>query len=118
MGSSRVIKTGSDVEVSPLMAELRERLDAEGIPWCDVSDELSGEDYVSHFERTKVFDQSGKQLASCIYGYNTMYGKKSGSSYGWPGMLEGWMCDQDEPVPMTVDEIMGEVSKLWRESLS
>lgn len=93
--------------ISPIMQELRFRLDAEGIEWLDASEEdRAGSGCIWHMERTKIM-RDGAELASCIYGYSGIDGCVSGTSYGWPYMIES-MDEKSgpEPVPRTVDEIM------------
>lgn len=98
-------KRRDEVEISPLMTELRARLTKEGYIWKDASEEFGWGDYVYHMERTRVLGPEG-QLASCIYGYSWQRGHETGSTYGWPDMIEGWPHGTNDPEPMTVEEII------------
>lgn len=98
-------KPKAEIEISPIMLELRDRLTEAGHIWKDASDEFGGDGYCYHMERTKVLGPHG-EIASCIYGYSDYNGVRSGSTYGWPDMIEGWPAGQIDPAPMTVDEIV------------
>lgn len=104
-------KRRDQVEISPLMSELRSRLNEEGFIWKDASEEFGWGDYVYHMERTKVLGPEG-QLASCIYGYSGPKGWETGSTYGWPDQIEGWPHGTADPEPMTIEEIVEAVKAL------
>lgn len=109
-------KGRGEVEISPLMQELRDALDAAGFHWYDESEEFESGDYLYHMERTKVVrnpcTMDHEEIASCIYGYSGAKGYQTGSSYGWPYCIEGWPSGQADPEPMTVEEITEAVKKL------
>lgn len=109
--------------------ELRRRLDAAGIAWCDDSEEFHcGEPahYVYHMERTKVRDAEGFEEASMIWGYSGPAGSKTGSTYGWPDKVEVMIpyLGTCEPEPMSVDDAVaflikkGALSKIKAETSS
>ena len=106
----------SDVVISDLMQQLRNKLDQEGIEWHDASEEFISGDYIYHMERTKIIRNGqppeGIELASCIYGYLGIQGKITGSTYGWPYLIEGWPKSKQEPIPMTVEETIEAVKEL------
>lgn len=97
-----------EIELSELTEDLRQRLDAYGIPWRDQSEESREMDYQYHMERTKVF-LGDLEIASCIVGWTILKGQLMGITYGLPDRIE-IMCHSwfgtDEPEPKTVDEIV------------
>lgn len=101
-------------DISPLMQELRDRFDKEGIEWSDKSEEFGFDDYTYHMERTKVH-KDGVEIASCIYGYSGTKGHETGSSYGWPDCIESWDSSNSggDPEPRTIDEIVATVKEDW-----
>lgn len=107
-------KLKSKIEISPIMRELRDRLTEAGIIWKDESNEHGGDGYCFHMERTKVLGPE-YEIASCVYGYSDHYGVRTGISYGWPDMIEGWPEGQNDPCAMTVDEIMEAVKAIQAE---
>lgn len=106
------VKPQAEVEISPIMNELRKRLTKAGYIWKDASEEHGGDGYLWHMERTKVLGPE-YEIASCVYGYSDRDGVRDGSSYGWPNMIEGWPEGQDDPCAMTIDEIIEAVQKIW-----
>lgn len=104
-------KHPSEVEISPLMDELRTRLNEAGFIWKDESEEFEWNGYLYHMERTRVLGPEG-QLASCVYGYSGPKGYETGITYGWPDLIEGWPDNQENPEPMTVEEIVKAVKAL------
>lgn len=109
-------KGRGEVEISPLMQELRDALDAAGLHWYDASEEFESGDYLYHMERTKVVRDPNtmdhEEIASCIYEYSGKKGSELGSSYGWPHFIEGWPSGQADSDAMTVEEIVEAVKKL------
>lgn len=91
-------------EFSPLVVEYRNYLDKCGIAWSDNSNKYVNPyaNEMTVFERTLVSLGGDKEL-SVIYAY---HGSR-GLSYGFPDYLEAWVLEsKDDPVPMTVNEIM------------
>lgn len=96
------------MNVSPLMQELRDRLDSFDVPWVDVSENLGNvaDLGVFVFERTKIGEIAGVDYhASVVYIYNI--NDDMGFSKGFPNKLEFW-CRYyyPDPLAMTVDEII------------
>lgn len=87
-------KERCEVEISPLMQELRDAIDDAGFHWFDASDELESGDFFYHMERTKVvrapYTMDHEEIASCVYGNIGIKGLENGISYGWPNYIEGW----------------------------
>lgn len=104
-------KRHGEVDISPLMAELRTKLNEAGFIWKDASEEFGWDGYTNHMERTKVLGSEG-ELASCIWGWSGPEGFETGSTYGWPDLIEGWPHGQNDPEPMTVEEIVEAVRAL------
>lgn len=100
------------MEVCRQMLELRGRLDALGVAWEDYSEEWSTPVSMVHIERTRFKGLLGE--VSVIWGYerSTMQGRYWAQRAHWvtcrvPIKLECWYEPYDEdPVPMTVDEIL------------
>ena len=94
--------------LSELTCELREKLDAHGIPWVDKSDEECCDNIMLRVERTKVM-RGDVEIASCINGWTIINGKFIGITYGCPDrveiMCQAWFGTK-EPAPRTVDEIV------------
>ena len=105
----------TDIKISPLMQELRNRFGAEGIKWTDASEEFELDNgYVYHMERTKVH-KNNVEIVSCIYGYSGTKGNETGSTYGWPDLIESWDSSNSEidPEPRTIEEIIATVKEDW-----
>lgn len=107
---------------SPIVVELRRRLDDLSINWYDAS-EMDVEDGSDTprmiFERTRIPIPNGTDDVavnsdhelSVVYIYSpkgAMFSNKAfGYSYGYPDELECWGLDWcDEPVPMTIEGII------------
>lgn len=93
------------MKVSALMEHLRVKLDDAGHTWRDASERFEAEDSIHEFQRTKVLNDQGKEIASCIWNFSSVDGYLTGLSYGWPELIECWITG-GEPEPMTVDEII------------
>lgn len=89
--------------VGKLMQELRDKLDDLDISWHDTSDSWDS----AIAERTKIDPlYDGGKLTSVVYIYSTD-GSIGGMSYGYPDRLECWNMDwTDDPIPMSVDDII------------
>lgn len=99
------------VKISNKMQALRDALEANGFGWLDASEDIFIPDYHYHMERTKVIHDE-HIIASCIYGYIEKLGEEIGSSYGYPEMIEAWPNSFNDPIAMTIDEIVQEVKHI------
>lgn len=100
------------MKLSEITLELRAALDAAGIDWDTADEEFSyatADRAVYHMERTRVLDGKGSLRASVIWGYSGPRGCETGSTKGWPEMVEVesiWYLGTPEPMPMPADCIV------------
>lgn len=93
------------MNICEVMADLRCALEDAGYKWRDESEKLETDNCYYEFQRTKVIDDSGEIIASCVWIYSILDGVTTGHSYGFPNLIECWITG-DEPEPMTVKEIL------------
>lgn len=95
------------MEVSALVKAFRKNLEDAGYKWRDASERFEAGRSIMEFQRTKVIDKEGNEIASCVWNFSKVDGWTTGHSYGWPELIECWMAPfKSEPEPMTVDEII------------
>jgi len=93
------------MEYSQLVKDYRAELDSCGIAWKDNSQQLDVYPHI-RFERTQT-ELGGNKVVSVIYSF-AEDNPSIGYSYDYPDKLEVWVIGdkENDPVPMTIPEIM------------
>lgn len=99
------------MEVCALVEALRRDLEDAGYKWRDASERFIAGSSLMEFQRTKVIDENGEQIASCVWILSINNGMTTGHSYGWPDQIECWIKGS-QPEAMTIDEIIGRLGAL------